>query len=60
MTAPAFGWDQFVGQGAAPHARCAGGASPDDFGGVAVYLASDASTYHTGDTFVIDGGYLIF
>ena len=32
----------------------------DDFGGVAVYLASDASRYHTGDTFVIDGGYLIF
>jgi NAD(P)-dependent dehydrogenase (short-subunit alcohol dehydrogenase family) len=32
----------------------------EDFGGVAVYLASDASRYHTGDTFVIDGGYLIF
>lgn len=31
-----------------------------DFGGVAVYLASDASAYHTGDTFVIDGGYSIF
>ncbi|MEM7005029.1 MAG: SDR family oxidoreductase [Pseudomonadota bacterium] len=33
---------------------------PSDFGGVAVYLASDASTYHSGDTFVIDGGYAIF
>ncbi|GAA6157643.1 SDR family NAD(P)-dependent oxidoreductase [Pyruvatibacter sp. HU-CL02332] len=33
---------------------------PEDFGGVAVYLASDASTYHSGDTFVIDGGYAIF
>jgi NAD(P)-dependent dehydrogenase (short-subunit alcohol dehydrogenase family) len=32
----------------------------DDFGGVAVYLASDASRYHTGDTFVIDGGYALF
>jgi len=32
----------------------------DDFGGIAVYLASDASSYHTGDTFVIDGGYAIF
>jgi len=33
---------------------------PADFGGMAVYLASDASKYHTGDTFVIDGGYLVF
>jgi NAD(P)-dependent dehydrogenase (short-subunit alcohol dehydrogenase family) len=31
-----------------------------DFGGIAVYLASDASKYHTGDTFVIDGGYRVF
>lgn len=31
-----------------------------DFGGLAVYLTSDASAYHTGDTFVIDGGYSIF
>jgi len=31
-----------------------------DFGGIAVYLASDASAYHTGDTIVIDGGYAIF
>ncbi len=34
--------------------------TPEDFGGIAVYLASDASKYHTGDTFVIDGGYIIF
>lgn len=34
--------------------------APDDFGGVAVYLASDASRYHTGDAIVIDGGYSIF
>jgi NAD(P)-dependent dehydrogenase (short-subunit alcohol dehydrogenase family) len=33
---------------------------PADFGGFAVYLASDASAYHSGDTFVIDGGYAIF
>jgi NAD(P)-dependent dehydrogenase (short-subunit alcohol dehydrogenase family) len=34
--------------------------TPEDFGGIAVYLASDASKYHTGDVFVIDGGYIIF
>jgi NAD(P)-dependent dehydrogenase (short-subunit alcohol dehydrogenase family) len=33
---------------------------PEDFGGIAVYLASDASRYHTGDSFLIDGGYAIF
>jgi NAD(P)-dependent dehydrogenase (short-subunit alcohol dehydrogenase family) len=32
----------------------------DDFGGIAVYLMSTASAYHTGDTFVIDGGYSLF
>lgn len=34
--------------------------TPEDFGGIAVYLASDASTWHTGDTITIDGGYLQF
>jgi len=32
----------------------------DDFGVVAVYLASDARTYRTGDTFVTDGGHVMF
>jgi NAD(P)-dependent dehydrogenase (short-subunit alcohol dehydrogenase family) len=32
----------------------------DDFGGIAIYLMSEASRYHTGDTFVIDGGYSLF
>jgi NAD(P)-dependent dehydrogenase (short-subunit alcohol dehydrogenase family) len=31
-----------------------------DFAGIAVYLMSSASGYHTGDTFVIDGGYTLF
>jgi NAD(P)-dependent dehydrogenase (short-subunit alcohol dehydrogenase family) len=33
---------------------------PEDFAGIAVYLASDASRFHTGDSIVIDGGYTIF
>lgn len=32
----------------------------DDFSGIAVYLASDASRFHTGDDIVIDGGYTIY
>jgi NAD(P)-dependent dehydrogenase (short-subunit alcohol dehydrogenase family) len=34
--------------------------TPEDFSGLAVYLMSDASAYHTGDNFLIDGGYWIF
>jgi NAD(P)-dependent dehydrogenase (short-subunit alcohol dehydrogenase family) len=33
---------------------------PSDFGGIAVYLMSRASSYHTAETFVIDGGYSAF
>ena len=32
----------------------------DDFGGIAVYLASRASAYTTGEQFLIDGGYTKF
>ena len=31
-----------------------------DFGGIAVYLMSSASSFHTGDTLVIDGGYALY
>jgi NAD(P)-dependent dehydrogenase (short-subunit alcohol dehydrogenase family) len=33
---------------------------PEDFAGLAVYLASDASRFHTGDSFVLDGGYTVY
>jgi NAD(P)-dependent dehydrogenase (short-subunit alcohol dehydrogenase family) len=32
---------------------------PEDLEGIAVYLASDCSKYHTGDSLVIDGGQLL-
>ncbi len=34
--------------------------TPADFEGIAVYLASRASDFHTGDTIRIDGGYAVF
>jgi NAD(P)-dependent dehydrogenase (short-subunit alcohol dehydrogenase family) len=34
--------------------------APSDWAGIAVYLASSASSFHTGDSFRIDGGYGIF
>ena len=33
---------------------------PEDFAGIAVYIMSDASAYHTAETFLIDGGYFAF
>ncbi len=33
---------------------------PEDFAGIAVYLASDASAFHTGDAIRIDGGYSVY
>lgn len=33
---------------------------PEEFGGIAVYLASDASSFHSGDAILIDGGYSKF
>ena len=33
---------------------------PEDFGGIEVYLMSDASSFHTAQSFLIDGGYWVF
>lgn len=33
---------------------------PEDFAGIAVYLASDAAAYQTGTSTVIDGGFSVF
>lgn len=52
-------WDAFNEKaiGRVPMRRWGEG---DEFAGIAVYFASDASRFHTGDSVVIDGGYSIF
>ncbi|MFQ5555066.1 MAG: SDR family NAD(P)-dependent oxidoreductase [Acidimicrobiia bacterium] len=59
MTEDAFALDRFQSRVLPRHPLGRWG-KPDDFAGIAVYLASDASRWHTGDAIVIDGGYTKF
>jgi NAD(P)-dependent dehydrogenase (short-subunit alcohol dehydrogenase family) len=59
MTADVLRGDRFVAR-VLPRVPLRRWGVPEDFGALAVYLASDASAYHTGDTFCVDGGYSRF
>ena len=59
MTEKALNWDKFRDK-VLPRVPVRRWGRPEDFGAIAVYLVSDASSYHTGDTFLIDGGYSLF
>jgi len=59
MTAGAQAWAKF-NEAVISRVPMGGWGTGDDFSAIAVYLASSASRYHTGDSLVIDGGYTIF
>lgn len=59
MTAGAIGDDRFRAN-VLPRIPARRWGTGEDFGGVAVYLMSPASAYHTGDSLVIDGGYSLY
>jgi NAD(P)-dependent dehydrogenase (short-subunit alcohol dehydrogenase family) len=59
MTANAIGNEKFANN-VLPRIPTRRWGTGEDFGGIAVYLMSSASAYHTGDTFLIDGGYALF
>ena len=59
MTAKAIGDEKFAAA-VLPRIPMRRWGTKEDFAGIAVYLMSDASSYHTGDSFVIDGAYTIF
>ena len=59
MTANAIGNERFANN-VLPRIPMRRWGDGTDFGGIAVYLMSPASSYHTGDTFLIDGGYALF
>jgi NAD(P)-dependent dehydrogenase (short-subunit alcohol dehydrogenase family) len=59
MTAPAFGYGKFV-DNVMKRIPARRWGRPEDFAAIAVYIMSDASAYHTAETFLIDGGYYSF
>jgi hypothetical protein len=59
MTAPAFAWDRFR-DNVLPRMPVRRWGTPADFSPIAVYLASPATRFHTGEVHLIDGGYSIF
>jgi NAD(P)-dependent dehydrogenase (short-subunit alcohol dehydrogenase family) len=58
MTAPLLANERFE-RGVLPRIPMKRWGRPEDFEGIAVYLASDASAWHTGDVINIDGGYAV-
>jgi NAD(P)-dependent dehydrogenase (short-subunit alcohol dehydrogenase family) len=59
MTESTFAWDRFV-ENVMPRIPMRRWGTGEDFAGIAVYIMSDASRYHTAETFLIDGGYANF
>jgi NAD(P)-dependent dehydrogenase (short-subunit alcohol dehydrogenase family) len=59
MTAGKFAEERFASN-VKPRIPARRWGEPADFSGIAVYLMSDASRYHTGDSIVIDGAYTLF
>jgi NAD(P)-dependent dehydrogenase (short-subunit alcohol dehydrogenase family) len=59
MTESSFGWDKFV-DNVIPRIPMRRWGQPEDFAAIAVYVMSGASGYHTGENFLIDGGYSVF
>lgn len=59
MTEGLFSWDRFH-DNVMPRIPLRRWGEPGDFAAAAVYLASPAALYHTGDTLLIDGAYSLF
>jgi NAD(P)-dependent dehydrogenase (short-subunit alcohol dehydrogenase family) len=59
MTHDTLAWGTFV-ERVLPRVPMRRWGDRADFAGIAVYLASDLSKYHTGDVITIDGGYHSF
>jgi NAD(P)-dependent dehydrogenase (short-subunit alcohol dehydrogenase family) len=59
MTESTFSNDKFVAN-VAKRIPARRWGEPEDFAAIAIYIMSTASSYHTAETFLIDGGYASF
>ena len=59
MTEQTFAWEKFANN-VMPRIPMRRWGVPEDFAAIACYIMSSASNWHTGDTFLIDGGYANF
>lgn len=59
MTEKSFAWEKFASN-VMPRIPMRRWGRPEDLAGIAVYITSDASSYHTSESFLIDGGYWRF
>ena len=59
MTEQTFHWDKFV-DNVMPRIPMRRWGQPEDFAAIAAYIMSEASAYHTAETFLVDGGYANF
>lgn len=59
MTQGAFSNDKFVAN-VSKRIPARRWGTPEDFAAIAIYIMSTASSYHTAETFLIDGGYASF
>ena len=59
LAGPAFAWDRFR-EATTARTPVRRWADPDEMGPAAVFLADPTTTFHTGDTVVVDGGYTVF
>lgn len=59
MSSPAYGYDRFR-DATIQRTPVRRWADPDEMGPAAVFLADPTTTFHTGDSIVVDGGYTVF
>jgi len=59
MSAAVYAWDRFR-EATTARTPVRRWADPSEMGAAAVFLADPTTTFHTGDTVTVDGGYTVY